>query len=873
MVTQWTSDAAKKVAAFKAKKAAQAATTTQASNPQPVSEITPTQAHSTAPTTPTKASDSQSKAWNAMDLKKQQEFVSKNTGFDPTKYWLSYKSASTTTLPEETTVPEEKTAPTEWVKLAVWPEPSTKTPDYANKETARLQEIRDNLSQYYQSQQDLFKDRSRFDTFFKYNDRVQEQKQVLDDFFKQKERERLLAWKSATDLAKSGDDVDFLKDTDPNFYNEIQQEKNNLNQQTTNTNTLLTLAKQFWFTDIDENNILDQFEENAALKRPSLTDTPEIAAVKTDLTDTYTKIEQLDLEMDRIRKEVISQYPGVPESQISAIITDRTNKLLDQKNSLLKDANNAEWHIKNYQDNQSLQQQDFELAQKDIQWKIANFSSMYWLYQETPEGIAEKAMAEYKAANPNMDTGTPDQVEEAINQTLAGYYKDYADIIQRPQAQVLREVQDYAKAKGIPVSQALKENFLTPLMAKPEFKQMQDKALGLTDKRQKLSDTVLYNATTGEFKTVTAGTTTWGTGWYSWPDYTAIDSWTLQSGLTNLLSNPLFDNKNAQCWEWVNDWLQFMWVSNANIFTDPIEVKIAATNSQDAKVGSVAVFDWWTKHWHVWVVTKVDSNGTPTEITDWNRNKDGKKTTHAITAAQAAKIKWYFDPTLAKSTTSSADTMNITGSYDKLTADQKLQAEQIAIWIWWKKAALKQEQKDLVASQMLAGKSMADIAGELSDYDATKKYVATLNNPQQVRLKQAVNFTQESLWLVDALNAEAETALSKSGITELAKVQKKAALNGLLWQEVKNVFTRLNNQVADLRWELAVVYQGGNTPTDKALENAMQMLDTNRDYQTLKDNIELVKKNLALRVKSLNAIWISTINNPSWSTSDDIYWW
>ena len=117
-------------------------------------------------------------------------------------------------------------------------------------------------------------------------------------------------------------------------------------------------------------------------------------------------------------------------------------------------------------------------------------------------------MAEYKAANPNMDTGTPDQVEEAINQTLAGYYKDYADIIQRPQAQVLREVQDYAKAKGIPVSQALKENFLTPLMAKPEFKQMQDKALGLTDKRQKLSDTVLYNATTGEFKTVTAGTTT-----------------------------------------------------------------------------------------------------------------------------------------------------------------------------------------------------------------------------------------------------------------------------------------------------------------------------------------------------------------------------
>jgi hypothetical protein len=102
---------------------------------------------------------------------------------------------------------------------------------------------------------------------------------------------------------------------------------------------------------------------------------------------------------------------------------------------------------------------------------------MYGLYNKTPEGIKEQTLAEFQAANPDMDTGTPEEQDMALNQALAGYYKDYGTIISRPQAQVLSEVKAYAKKNGISLSQALKENFVDPLQAKGDFKAMKDKAL------------------------------------------------------------------------------------------------------------------------------------------------------------------------------------------------------------------------------------------------------------------------------------------------------------------------------------------------------------------------------------------------------------
>lgn len=138
------------------------------------------------------------------------------------------------------------------------------------------------------------------------------------------------------------------------------------------------------------------------------------------------------------------------------------------------------------------------------------------------------------------------------------------------------------------------------------------------------------------------------------------------------------------------------------------------------------------------------------------------------------------------------------------------------------------------------------------DWTATQKLLATLNGAQQTRLRQAVNFTYDSLDIVEELNTDAENAMARAGITEFAKVQRLAAVQGVFGQEVKSAFTKLDNQVSDLISELATVYKGGNSSTDESLELAAMQLSSNWDYQTLKDNIELVRKNLAIRKNSLN---------------------
>jgi hypothetical protein len=75
----------------------------------------------------------------------------------------------------------------------------------------------------------------------------------------------------------------------------------------------------------------------------------------------------------------------VPDSQISSIVTDRTNKLIDQRNSLANESNANNATIKNFQDQQALTQKEYELTQSDLQNKISNFNTMYGIYQSTPE--------------------------------------------------------------------------------------------------------------------------------------------------------------------------------------------------------------------------------------------------------------------------------------------------------------------------------------------------------------------------------------------------------------------------------------------------------------------------------------------------------
>lgn len=145
-----------------------------------------------------------------------------------------------------------------------------------------------------------------------------------------------------------------------------------------------------------------------------------------------------------------------------------------------------------------------------------------------------------------------------------------------------------------------------------------------------------------------------------------------------------------------------------------------------------------------------------------------------------------------------------------------------------------------------------DLTKATQDWNATQKLLTTLNGSQQTRLRQAVNFTYDSLDLLDELNTEAEKAMTRAGITPIGSVQRTAAVSGALGKDIKAAFTKLDNQISDLVSELATVYKGGNSSTDESLKLAAKQLSSNWDYDTLKKNIELVRKNLGIRKNSLN---------------------
>lgn len=162
-----------------------------------------------------------------------------------------------------------------------------------------------------------------------------------------------------------------------------------------------------------------------------------------------------------------------------------------------------------------------------------------------------------------------------------------------------------------------------------------------------------------------------------------------------------------------------------------------------------------------------------------------------------------------------------------------------------------------------------DLTKASQDWTATQKYLATLNGAQQIRLRQATNFAYDSLDLVDSLSNEMKGILSRNGITSISKLNLIAAKNGLYGDDAKSIATRLDNQISDLVSELATVYKGGNGATDESLSLAAKQLNSNWDAKTLASNVDLVRKNLAIRRNSIN-VGVGGIGQSNYSQNNPL---
>lgn len=133
------------------------------------------------------------------------------------------------------------------------------------------------------------------------------------------------------------------------------------------------------------------------------------------------------------------------------------------------------------------------------------------------------------------------------------------------------------------------------------------------------------------------------------------------------------------------------------------------------------------------------------------------------------------------------------------------------------------------------------------DWDATKKLLATMNGAQQTRLRQAVGQVKEALPLVQDLADKWDAG----GYPTLNKAQLVLAKEGAFGPDAQSIATQLEAEIADVTSELGTVYKGGNSSTDESLRLAATQLNASWSNKTLKDAIELARKNITYRENSL----------------------
>lgn len=106
-------------------------------------------------------------------------------------------------------------------------------PDYTLDTDARMKEITDNLNAYWQTNREYFSDRNTYNNMFHYNERNDQQKAVLDSYWKKKE-DMDTAMKYTSGDALSGgmknaeitpEQLNYIKDYSPEAYREWQQKQ------------------------------------------------------------------------------------------------------------------------------------------------------------------------------------------------------------------------------------------------------------------------------------------------------------------------------------------------------------------------------------------------------------------------------------------------------------------------------------------------------------------------------------------------------------------------------------------------------------------------------------------------------------------------
>lgn len=568
----------------------------------------------------------------------------------------------------------------------------TGKPDYEVESEARDREIINNLNSYKVSNPEFFRDRETFNRAFDYHGRKSDrQRSVLDSVWKRIEDGNKISNYTTAESISEGiknaditkDQLNLLKEQYPDLYKKRQDKEDELtklrianktvpNDPMDSAELLLSLTDRLGIKAELPYKIHETYREN--LDRYGVTrDTERLVNLQDKITNTYKEIADVEAK-------IRAQSAGASESLIQARIQKATTALYQ----------NAQAYQQGYSAILQGRQQNLAIANGDVSALINQTQEDQRIFNnklkslgfsmevasfETPEQkrqadlrYKEQAVLmenKLKSQLSDLSVKDPEQLRANLTNALSGYYKEYGNLIQRSQSQVVDDVLKYAKEKGISVAQALSENFIKPLQNKPEYRAMIAKSTGVQIGSEvvKVGDHYFYRKTNpdGSVSMSQYGEVnlSWGSNGllnlsvqtaYQWPDYTPATPDRLYQALRQLKAQRDWAI-GWQCASFVNDYLHDLGIGR--LFASNIDAKKAVINSSIPEIGSVAVVDWRSnpnateaqkKYGHVGIVTAINPDGSIV-LKQSNKNGDEKIFTSSYRADQ---VVWYFNPTLRK---------------------------------------------------------------------------------------------------------------------------------------------------------------------------------------------------------------------------------
>ena len=406
-------------------------------------------------------------------------------------------------------------------------------PDYVDESQERLDEMVGNLNTYYQQSPRIFNNRESYNDFFQYNQRTsQAQKNLLDSYWKSIDSNKKASsystgqafWEDLNNGKVTEAVYSSMKDWNPEVF--MQWQKEQFDQMNLAISNLAKIAE--WLTNAELlTDLVNKLGIQAGEGRDIIWGWEEMMdrtwawdAMK-EADEARTKYNATADEMTRIMKNYASSTGW---SQSDALVAARLNKALapyQQQASnyysawqmantsfqtKLGTANNyaSEIQAQALEDKRVFQRKLDSLGfamqvnsyrtpeqQAALQLQTQQIQNDMTLYQQSrlnelqlynqkqqnelnlqyQEDLA-KMQNRLESELSNLDVDDPQQQRANLNRVVGQYFEKYWDIIQRSQSQVVDDVLAYAKANGISVGQALKENFIEPLQWKTEYQNM-----------------------------------------------------------------------------------------------------------------------------------------------------------------------------------------------------------------------------------------------------------------------------------------------------------------------------------------------------------------------------------------------------------------